>query len=99
MAYRIEFHPAAESEIYEAAAWYAERSTAAAQRFVAEVEAKIQRVLENPDRWPRFEAETRRLLFHEFPYSIIYRVVADSIEVVAVMHQKRKPGYWVERIG
>ncbi|WP_424204564.1 hypothetical protein [Sulfuricaulis sp.] len=32
-----------------------------------------------------------------FPYGIIYRVRFDVIEIIAVMHLRRSPGYWKQR--
>lgn len=36
----------------------------------------------------------RKLGLRPFPYTIIYRQENDTITIVAVMHQKRRPGYW-----
>jgi hypothetical protein len=32
-----------------------------------------------------------------FPYGVIYRLSGDTVEIVAVMHLSRKPGYWKHR--
>ena len=39
----------------------------------------------------------RRCLVHRFPYGVIYAVEDDVVYVAAVMHLKRKPGYWESR--
>jgi len=44
-----------------------------------------------------FEAGARRALLNDFPYSVIYRIKGDVVEIVAIMHQRRKPGYWADR--
>ena len=33
-----------------------------------------------------------------FPYLIVYRVTASAIQVVAVAHARRRPGYWKTRL-
>ncbi len=33
----------------------------------------------------------------KFPYSILYAVEKDSVYLLAIMHQKRKPLYWKNR--
>ena len=33
-----------------------------------------------------------------FPFGVIFREAEDGIEVVAVMHLQRQPGYWIERL-
>ncbi|RLA45335.1 MAG: type II toxin-antitoxin system RelE/ParE family toxin, partial [Gammaproteobacteria bacterium] len=36
-------------------------------------------------------------LLSRFPFSVIYRMSGDTIYVVSVMHNSRKPGYWHAR--
>jgi plasmid stabilization system protein ParE len=78
--YSLEYHSAAESEIYEAAEWYKVRSETAARRFAIEVDAKIELILAGPEAWPVFESGSRRILFNRFPFSIIYRTKAMSLK-------------------
>ena len=37
------------------------------------------------------------MLVQQFPYGVIYAVEGRTIYVAAVMHVKRKPGYWASR--
>ena len=39
----------------------------------------------------------RRRLLKAFPYAMIYEVRDTEILVVAVAHNRRKPGYWRKR--
>ncbi len=39
----------------------------------------------------------RRYILPRFPFSVIYRMKGELIEVVVVAHQRRKPGYWKSR--
>jgi plasmid stabilization system protein ParE len=94
---QIRFHPAAAAEIEAAAQWYAERSPIAAAAFAAEVDTCVERVREAPERWPRYVHGTRRYLFPHFPFSLVYRVRHGELEIVAVAHHKRRPGYWRSR--
>ena len=41
----------------------------------------------------------RRCLLRVFPYSLLYTIESDFILIVAVMHGKRRPGYWRYRLG
>lgn len=34
-----------------------------------------------------------------FPYRVVYVIVGSNIDVVAVAHAKRRPGYWRDRAG
>jgi plasmid stabilization system protein ParE len=87
----VEFHPAAEQELLDAEDWYAERSLIAARAFVQEVALAVERALAAPERWPIHLHGTRRIVFPRFPFS-------QRIQVVAVAHQSRRPGYWKDRV-
>jgi plasmid stabilization system protein ParE len=50
---RYRLHRRASDELTAAARWYAERSPAAALRFVAAIEQAIRRIVEAPEAWPR----------------------------------------------
>ena len=48
--------------------------------------------------WQALTARTRRYVITRFPYGIVYQIRANEILVVAVMHLKRQPDYWIDRI-
>jgi plasmid stabilization system protein ParE len=93
----VEFHPAALQEVEDAQAWYAERSLLAAAAFLRELSDAVRRLRDAPDRYPSAEAGTHRILLERFPFTIYYRVQPDTLTIVAVAHQKRRPGYWAAR--
>lgn len=94
---QINFHPSAVEEAEGARDWYAERSPAAAKAFLHDLDHALKLVSEAPERWPQFEHGTRRVLLRRFPFSLVYRVEGSSVQVVALMHQRRKPGHWHRR--
>jgi plasmid stabilization system protein ParE len=77
-----------------AADWYAERGPIAAEAFVKEIEKAVHEVSNAPSRWPLFVSGTRRFLLRRFPYYIVYRERGDAVEIIAVAHARRRPGYW-----
>jgi plasmid stabilization system protein ParE len=89
----LEVHPAALDELKSALIWYAERSEAAANNFIRELEAGLEMVLQSPDRWPLGERATRKFTLKRFPFAIVYRETNRSIQVVAIAHGHRRPGY------
>ena len=95
---RLEFFEDAASEIEEDRAWYRERSESAETGFLRELDHAIQQVIAAPAQWPRYLASTRRYVFPTYPYSLVYFVEDDVIRVVAVAHDKRRPGYWRQRL-
>ena len=67
-------------------------------RFFTEVENAENEILRHPELWGKSASGYRRKLLHRFPYGIIYHSPdPDLIEVVAVMHLHREPGYWTSR--
>lgn len=93
----VEFHPSAVREVEDAQAWYEERSLFAASAFLRELSIAVRRLMESPTLYPSAEAGTRRVLLERFPYTIYYRVKSHALIIVAVAHQKRRPGYWAAR--
>ena len=84
----------AREELREATQWYAERSAPVARRFVAAYRHARDLVAQSPERWPQLEGDIRRVGFSKFPYSLLYVVEQDRVLVLAVKHDRRRPGYW-----
>jgi len=40
----------------------------------------------------------RKRLLRKFRYSLIYSIEQDSLLILAVAHQSRRPGFWVGRV-
>jgi len=91
------FHPAAVEEAQAARRWYLERSISAADSFLAELDHAIEAIAQTPDRWPDFVYGTRRYLFRRFPFQLMYRVVDGHVQIIAIAHGRRRPGYWKAR--
>jgi toxin ParE1/3/4 len=94
----VRFHPEAANEVEAALAWYAERSVRAAERFIEELSSAVLMIAESPHQWARFEENTRQVTLRHYPYIVIYRAHPDRIEILAVAHGRRRPGYWRDRI-
>ena len=44
-------------------------------------------------------AELRRRRLQRFPYAVVFAESATEYVVIAVMHLRRRPGYWLSRLG
>jgi plasmid stabilization system protein ParE len=95
---RAEFLEAAASEYEAAIDWYFERSPFAAQKFAVEVNHAIENIARYPQRWPAHLMGTRRLFLRHFPFTVIYRELPSVIQILAVAHGHRRPGYWKRRL-
>jgi len=94
---KIEFHEEAALEYEAALEWYLERSHLAASKFVDALNHAIDVIVEAPHRWPAGSHGTRRFLLQRFPFAIVYRELPAAIQVLAIAHARRKPGYWKQR--
>ena len=94
---RIVFHPDIASEIKASYEWYQNQAQGLGKDFIAELESAYEAIAELPDTWPKFSKNCRRFLLSRFPFSVIYQAQNDSILILAVMHNSKKPGYWRNR--
>ena len=94
---KIIFHPAVAVEIKVSYEWYQNQSEGLGDDFLSELESAYQAIIELPDTWPRFNINYRRFLLSKFPFSVVYRENKNTLFVVAIMHNSRKPNYWKNR--
>ena len=90
---KLEFHPAAAEEFAAAVEYYEMAVPALGNRFLVAVRATTDLILAHPEAG-RMQGMSRRLAVRGFPYDVAYRVRDDVIDVLAVAHHHRRPGYW-----
>jgi plasmid stabilization system protein ParE len=91
------FHPDAQAELEEASLFYESRMAGLGKSFAAEVERTISLVRDFPEAGSPVGPTRRRVVVARFPYSIVYKQDPDKIVIVAIAHQRRRPGYWQRR--
>jgi plasmid stabilization system protein ParE len=95
----ILFRPEAARELAADVRYYDEKYPGRGQRFAGAVEHTLALITEFPLAFPMlYEPGIRSAKVARFPYRVVYVVVALNIDVVAVAHAKRQPGYWRDRI-
>ena len=92
-------HPAVLEEAEAVTDWYAHRSGRAAERFLDDL-------IPQWIRSPLIRASilhtilgTRRMVPRRFPFVVIFREAAVCVEIIAIAHGRRRPGYWQDRPG
>jgi toxin ParE1/3/4 len=95
IAYR--FLPLAREELNEAASFYEARVPGLGAAFLDDVDRSIEILGESPRIGAAAGRTFRKLLVRRFPYSIIYALRGEEIVIVAVAHQRKRPGYWRRR--
>lgn len=94
---RVSFNELAERELNDAAAYYELEQSGLGEAFIASVEECAAAVVAHPMANAIVTRDIRRRLCHRFPYALFYRVADAEIRILAVMHLRRRPGYWVGR--
>ena len=90
--------PSANAEMRDAAFFYEGCRDGLGQEFLDAVELAFGEISQRPMIWRILKGRFRRYLIHHFPYAVIYSIEDDTIYVVAIMHMKRKPDYWQDRV-
>lgn len=93
----LHWHEEAQAEFGEAAIYYEDQVEGLGERFVTRIEAAAARILTNPLLPPCFDRKCRKIRTEKFPYLVIYRVKEDHVQILAIAHTSRRPGYWKER--
>ena len=92
---KISLSPEAEQELVEGALYYAREANAElGHAFVTEFARSATLLQEQPRLGAPWRGQIRRLPLRRFPYSIVYHLSGSEVRVLAVAHQRRKPGFW-----
>jgi toxin ParE1/3/4 len=93
------FHPEARAEFKESALYYEPQQEGLGRRFTQAIRETIDRIRRRPLQYREIEPGIRKSRAPHFPYGVIYRLRESTVEILAVMHLRRKPGYWRDRKG
>jgi hypothetical protein len=91
-------HPEADAEFAEGVRFYSQISPELGVRFYLELERLLREACADPKRFWKFDPPARRHLSRDFPYAVVFLERPEQIWIVAVMHMKRRPGYWRGRL-
>ncbi len=95
---KARFLAPAEIEMIDAAVFYEKQVSQLGANFLSILESAIRDICEQPEAWPDIGYGIKKRQLRRFPYSVLYQIDDSEIVIVAVMHQRRRPNYWVERI-
>ena len=97
MRRRLVVRPEARLDIREAALWYDQQRSGLGDRFIEDLDAVFERILDNPLQFPEIDPPVRCALPGRFPYKVYFRLDQTSARILAVMHQSRHPDTWRSR--
>lgn len=100
----IRVDAAAKAELRAAARWYEEQRAGLGSELISAIDEAMPRVARlGPDCRPVYGVDpdlgVRRVQANRFPYAVVFIEMPKAIRVIAVMHERRRPGYWKKRLG
>lgn len=94
----LRLHPAAQREVRRAFDWYLqEAGQRIAAGFLDDFEQTLALLKKHPKIGEPGGSHTRRLVFQRYPYTVIYRLKGEMLEIIAIAHHSRHPEYWAGR--
>jgi hypothetical protein len=94
----VVYHPKADDEVLDSARFYERRSKGLGWRFLRAVQEAEARILRSPYAFAFLDDPIRKCMLAGFPFSLLFRIDGEGLFVVAVAHQRRRPGYWRRRL-
>ncbi|AWV91150.1 type II toxin-antitoxin system RelE/ParE family toxin [Bradymonas sediminis] len=95
---KTQFLAPAREEFLASVDFYEARARGLGNDFIDDVESAVKIVAENPELGSLFAHGTRRVLLQRFPFALIYMIEPEMLIIIAVAHQRQRPGYWKDRL-
>ena len=100
---KVRFEDEADAEYRLAGRWYEDRRPHLGIEFFDAVDAAIDRIVAMPQAAPLVpriqpDLSVRRRAVTRFPYHVVYLETPTHIRILAIAHDRRKPGYWQRRL-
>lgn len=93
----ISVRPEAQADIRHAVLWYESQQAGLGNRLRDEARMLLRRIADNPLMFPTVYAGVRRALLNGFPYSVYFMIDGDTVVIIAILHQHRRPDTWMVR--
>ena len=97
------FEDEADAEYRAGGRWYEERVVGLGIEFFDAVDAALDQIARLPKagtlvRRVPLDLQVRRAPVKRFPYHVVYLETSSTIRVLAIAHDRRRPGYWTSRL-
>ncbi|HAO20348.1 MAG: hypothetical protein BWK80_32760 [Desulfobacteraceae bacterium IS3] len=87
----IKFAKEASDEFRHSVEWYETAAKGLGLRFTDEIDSAIERIKLNPELYQIAVENIRRIQVNKFPYSIFYKIEDNTLIILRIFHNKRKP--------
>ena len=88
----------AELELDDAYDYYEYELEGLGNKLLNEFMRGVKRILAHPYAWSLVKDNVRKCILKKFPYNVIYAIEDDTIIILALAHQHRRPDYWIDRL-
>ena len=82
----LAYRPEADRELDDSIGYYDNR------------QAELGKIQRNPSTGFSSEEGTRTLRITDFPFGIVFLELDNCVQIIAVSHFSRRPGYWISRL-
>lgn len=96
--YHIVFRQEVYNDIKTAYDWYESQRVGLGEDFLLTLEESYVKITRTPKIYQDIYKTVRRKLVSMFPYGIYFVIRNDSIIVLAILHTKREPLKWQDRV-
>ena len=100
MTFTVVVRPDVDADLREAEVWYEQQEPGLGRRFLQDILATIDRLVQNPFlyfvRYRRYQV--RWAYARKFPYRVIFTVIDEVVVIYAVTHRARHDRNWKARI-
>lgn len=93
----VEFHPEARADLSSASAFYSRKREGLGAEFRRQIKHAIGLIRDRPGAGTPIRGPLRGWVVRRFPYRLIYREERARIYVLAIAHQRQRPGFWYDR--
>ena len=94
----VVFHEEANVEVLDAIRYYDTKASGLGLSLLIEIESAAETIGRHPESCALISATIRHKPLRRFPFSLFYAIEPDQIRILAVGHQRRRPGYWHHRL-
>ena len=95
----VRYHEAAEAELLDEIGYLELRAKGLGRRFFAEVRRTEKLIAQFPDSGEEIRPGIRKSMVRKFRHWLVYTIEKDGLLILAVAHESRRAGYWVDRGG
>lgn len=95
---RYWIHPDASDEHKQQVSYYEEAERGLGRRYHAEFRAALAKACENPRHYRIvYPPDIRLVRFKTFHFDLLFRAIDGVVQILAIAHHRRQPGYWAFR--